>query len=326
MAQANVTSLEASAEYLGTGAIEVNDYQTDIEDIVRRASLVLPRMKTVRASGAFHRYFETTGIAVAAAQDPRALTATVSGPTRLERPAAVKAMTAQSNFGLFDVEVTRQQGTFASVEAKDAEDIINAIEVLRGQMLWTGNDTSLSLPTQLQWMGLLAQITQQATIAPGASIIDGLKAEVAAMVSNPLYVVKPTAIIVNPILGDYIDREAKAAKIELKEAVIAGVTVNALATQAGNLPLIPDVYLTTATGAAYGFGAPPAGNKGYWAAIITESMIEIPTLSVDGNPNSRLFTLGLLGDLARKLVAVRFDCVIAVGPSYGHSVVQVQRP
>jgi len=322
----NVTSMQASAEFLGTGAVEINAYQTEIEDIVRRGSLVLPRLKQVRATGAFHRFFEQVGIATAVAQDPRNLSATPSGPTRMERPAAVKALTSQSNFSLYDLEVTKQQGQFASVEATDVQDIVSAIQVKRGKMLWAGTDTSLAMPTTFEYVGLLTQITLQATIAPGASIIDGLKAEVAAMVSNQNYDVRPTAIILNPILANYIDTEAKAAKIELKESIIAGVTVQALATTAGILPLISDPYMPIAAGAAYGFGAPPAGSQNYFAAIVTEERIELPTLSIEGDPNPRVMQLGLVNDLNRKLVGVHFGCVIAIGPSYSHSIVCVQRP
>jgi hypothetical protein len=43
--------------------------------------------------------------------------------------------------------------------------------------------------------------------------LDALKAEIAAMVANVTYVNKPTAIYLNPILADLIDREAKAASL-----------------------------------------------------------------------------------------------------------------
>src|SRR6185369_10723036 len=84
------------------------------------------------------------------------------------------------------------------------------------QDVLAGTDTSMSSPTTLEWMGVLAQVTQQFTIALGASIIDGIKAQIALMVANQTYVVRPTAIYVNPILADLIDQEAKASHIELK--------------------------------------------------------------------------------------------------------------
>lgn len=333
MSQAEMMSLKAAADYLGTGAIEVNEYEPVITDIVRRRSVALQRFKQVPATGQPHRYFEQTAIAQAAfsttgGQGSSAISPSPSGPTRVERSAFIKAVVNQSNIALFDKMVTQQQKKFAEVIARDIEDIVSGINVTRAQGVWNGNDTSLTSPTTVQYVGLLSQITTQATIAPGASIIDGLKAEVAALFANPTYVVKPTAIYVNPVLGDYIDREARAGQITLTEIeVTSGVVVKALATQAGVLPLIGDQFLPAATGAAYGFSAPPAGNKNYFAVIITEDMVEMPYVSGEtDNPNPMLFQLGLTGNLSGQFVGVMFDAVIAKAATYAHAVVAVQRP
>ena len=333
MSQAEMMSLKAAADYLGTGAIEVNEYEPVITDIVRRRSVALQRFKQVPATGQPHRYFEQTAIAQAVfsttgGQGSSAISPSPSSPTRVERSAFIKAVVNQSNIALFDKMVTQQQKKFAEVIARDIEDIISGINVTRAQGVWNGNDTSLTSPTTVQYVGLLSQITTQATIAPGASIIDGLKAEVAALFANPTYVVKPTAIYVNPVLGDYIDREARAGQITLTEIeVTSGVVVKALATQAGVLPLIGDQFLPAASGAAYGFSAPPSGNKNYFAVIITEDMVEMPYVSGEtDNPNPMLFQLGLTGNLSGQFVGVMFDAVIAKAATYAHAVVAVQRP
>lgn len=330
---AQMMSLQAAADYLGTGAVEVNEYEPVILDIVRRRSVALQRFRQVPATGQPHRYFEQTAIAQAAfsttgGQGSAAISPTPSSPTRVERSAFIKAVVNQSNIALFDKMVTQQQKKFAEVVARDIEDIISGINVTRAQAVWNGNDTSLTSPTTTQYMGLLSQITTQATIAPGSSIIDGLKAEVAALFANQTYVVKPTAIYVNPILGDYIDREARNGQITLTEVeVTSGVVVKALATQAGNLPLIGDQFLPAAAGAAYGFSAPPAGNKNYFAVILMEEMLEMPYVSGEtDNPNPLLFQLGLTGNLSGQFVGVMFDSIIAKAASYAHAVVAVQRP
>ncbi|KVQ85563.1 hypothetical protein WK07_04535 [Burkholderia multivorans] len=326
--QAQMMDLSAAADYLGTGAIEIPIFEREIMDVVRRTSVALNRIEQVPATGHPHRYFEQTAIGQAAAVDPRNLSSTPTGPTRVERPAFIKAVTNQSNLSLFDKDVTEQQGQFASVVAKDVDDIINAIEVKRASMLWTGTDTSLSAPTTLEWMGGLAQITQTATVAPGASIIDAIKAQVAVMVANVTYVVRPTAIYLNPVLADYIDQEAKASRITLDSMeVTAGVTVTAISTQAGKLPLIGDPFMPADTAAKYGFSAPPAGNKNYYAVIMSEKEVEIPVISGrEFNKNPRLFQLGLTGNLAGQFVGVKFDAVIFKGASYAHTVLAVQRP
>ncbi len=323
----NVDHMSASADFLGTGAIETPVYDREIKDIVRRESPTLDRLKTVPASGHPTRYFEELAIATGTDTDPRAITTTVAGPTRVERAAMIKAFVAQSNISLFDRDVTMQQGMFGGLEEKDIGDLAKAITRVRAQQLWAGNDTSLVVPTTTQYVGLLTQITQQATIAPGASIIDGLKAEVATLFSNTTYVVRPSAIFVSPILADLIDREAKAAKIELKEAAVAGVTVTALATVAGIIPIISDPFMPTDTGSKYGFSAPPAGNRNYYAVIAMEEMIECHFIAGETkNPNPRIFQLGLVSDLSRKFIAIKFDTVIAVGASYAHATVCINRP
>lgn len=322
--------LDAAADFLGTGAVEVPVFEKEILDVVRRSSVSLQRFPQVPATGHPHRYFEQTAIATAQSVDPRSLSASATGPTRVERPAFIKAEIAQSNLSLFDKDVTEQQGQFASVVAKDVEDIPAGVEVQRATMVWAGTDTSLIAPTTLQWCGGLTQITQEFTVASGSSIIDGLKTAVATMVANLGFEVKPTAIYLNPLLGDLIDQEAKASRITLDSVeVVAGVSVAAISTQVGKLPLVGDPYMPTcpAATAQYGFSATPAGLKGYYASIIMEKLVEIAVISGKTfNPNPRIFQLGLTGNLAGQFVGVKFDCIIFKGPSYAHAVVQVIRP
>jgi hypothetical protein len=327
---AKMVDLNAAADYLGTGAVETPIFEKEIMDLVRRSSVALQRIPQVPATGHPHRYLEQTAIATATTTDPRNITPAATGPTRVERPAFIKAAVAQTNLSLFDKDVTEQQGQFATVVAKDVDDAVNSIEVLRGQMLWGGSDTSLVAPTTTQWMGGLAQITQEFTISSGSSIIDGLKTAVANMVANQQFVVKPTGIFLSPLLGDYIDQEAKASRITLDSVeVVAGVTVAAISTQVGKLPLIGDQYMPTcpASTAQYGFSATPAGIKGYYAVILMEKEVEIAVISgKEFKPLPRLFQLGLTGNLAGQFVAVKFDAPIFKGASYAHAVIQVLRP
>jgi hypothetical protein len=122
------------------------------------------------------------------------------------------------------------------------------------------------------------------------------------MAANTSYVVKPTAIYVNPVLGDYIDRESKALHIDLGTVVVAGVNVKAISTVAGDLPFIPDPWLQKWSGAAHGFSAPAGGNNTYAAVIVTESMH-----GGDGNMKPRILQLGLLANLTGQYVGVHFD-------------------
>lgn len=327
--RANFENVAAAADFLGNGAIEINRYESEITDIVRRKSYFIDRVSRIPATGHPHRYFEQTTIAAGAFTDPRNIAPTPTGPTRLERAAFIKAVTAQTNLSLFDVDVTRMQGQFAGLEAKDIEDIVNAIIITEAPAIWFGTDTSLSSPTTTQYVGLLTQITTQFVIAPGASIIDGIKAEVAALAAQTGFDVKPTGIYLNPITIDLIDREAKAQHIDLHTVnVVAGISVKAISTVVGDLPLLPDVWLTPSTGApGFGFSTPPTGNRSHWCVIVTESELEMPTVhGGDGNMNPRIFQLGLLANLTGQYVGVHFNAIIAKGFSYAHAVGQIQRP
>lgn len=322
------SDLSAAADYLGNGAIEVNMYETEIADLVRRDSVALTRFDVKPATGHPHRYFEQTAIAQGGFTDPRNIAPTATGPTRVERTAMIKGLTAQTNFGLFDTEVTRQQGQFARVEATDVEDVTNAVIRTAGPAIWGGTDTSLTTPTSVQFVGLVNQITNKSQIASGASIIDGIKAKVASIMANPTYKVRPTAIYLNPILADFIDREAKAQSIKLDNVDVAGVVVQGVRTQAGVLPLISDPDIGYATDNSYGFNAPAGGSANYFAFILTEPWIEVPVINGGGENTSllpRLFQLGLVGDLAAKYVAVWFAALIAKGGSYAHAMVAVTR-
>ncbi len=327
-ASSQFMSLQGAADFLGPGAIEINMYETEIFDIVRRESVAIQRFKKMPATGQPHRYFEQTAIATALFTDPRNITPTPASPTRVERSAIIKALVNQTNISIFDKDVTQQQGQFAQVVAQDIEDIANGIVVLSATAIWTGNDTSLTTPTTNQYFGLLTQITQTSVIAPGASIIDGLKTEVATMFGNVTFKVRPTCLYMSPQLANYLDQEAKANNVTFgSPTVIAGVTVKTLATQAGELPIIADPYIPSASGAAYGFNAPPANNLNYFCAILSENLVEMPYISgAIPNQNPRLFQLGLTGNLAGQYVAIKFDLILAKGPSYAHAVVAVQRP
>src|SRR5690348_10544869 len=214
--RAQFIELAAAADYLGPGAVEVNRYQSEITDIVRRRGAFGQRIRQVPATGHPSRFFEQTAIvspsAANAFVDPRNIVATVGSPTRSERSVPLKALVSQINYNLFDLEVGAQQSQFAFLQAKDLADGVEGLMRTHDVALWNGNDTSLSTPTTLQYFGAIAQIVaggNSTTIGTSASIVDGLKSTVAQMVSSSSFAVRPTAIYANPVLLDLIDREMK---------------------------------------------------------------------------------------------------------------------
>jgi len=322
--KAQFIDLYAAADFLGPGAIEVNRYQTEITDIVRRRGAFGQRIRQVPATGHPSRFFEQTAIvaptAATAFVDPRNIVATVGSPTRVERSVPLKALVSQINYNLFDMEVGAQQSQFAFLQAKDLADSVEGLLRTHDVALWNGNDTSLGTPTTTQYFGAIGQIVaggNSTTIGTSASIVDGLKGVIASMVANSSFEVRPTAIYANPVLLDLIDREMKAEfNVVLSTAEITGgLRVKTLSTQAGELPLIPEWALGYT-------GTPGSGTAVLPCYIVTEDLIEYHWLT-DTNP--RVFQLGLPGSLASQMVVVKFGGVVVKGASYAHYEVKVDR-
>jgi len=322
--KAQFLDLHGAADFLGPGAVEVNRYQTEITDIVRRRGAFGQRIKQVPATGHPSRFFEQTAIvspaAAAAFVDPRNIVTTVGTPTRVERSVPLKALVSQINYNLFDVEVGAQQSQFAFLQAKDLTDAVDGLMRTHDVALWHGNDTSLSAPTTTEYYGVARQVADAGSttnIDVDDSIIDGLREIVAKMVSNSSFEVRPTAIYANPVLLDLIDREMKDTHnvVLSTTEVAAGLRVKTLSTQAGELPLIPEWALSYT-------GTPGSGTAQLPAFIVTEDMIEYHWLT---DPNPRVFQLGMSGSLAQQMVAVKFGAVVAKGAAYAHHKVVVTR-
>ena len=322
--KAQFLDLNAAADYLGPGAVEVERYQTEITDMVRRRGVFGQRIKQVPATGHPSRFFEETAIASpTAAQafvDPRNIQPTSQAPTRVECSVPLKALVSQINYNLFDMEVGSQQSQFAYLQAKDLTDAVEGLLRTHDVALWNGTDTSLSAPTTAQYFGAMGQIAaggNTTTIGANASIVDGLKSTVAALVANSSFEVRPTAIYANPVLLDLIDREMKTEfNVVLSTTEIAaGLRVKTLSTQAGELPLIPEWALSYT-------GTPGSGSAVLPAYIVSEDMIEYHWLT---DPNPRIFKLGLPSSLMTQSVVVKFGAPVVKGASYAHYEVKVNR-
>jgi hypothetical protein len=321
---ATFASIQATADYIGPGAIEVPLYQTEILDICRRSSPFGQRIKQVPATGHPSRYFEETAIpnpgAAAGFVNPRSIAPTVVTPTRVERAVPLKALVSQMNYNLFDMELGKQQQQFAYLQAKDLVDTVSGLMVTHDVALWNGNDTSLSTPTTNQYMGVTAQIAaggNTVTVTTAEKIVTTIKTTVAQMVAQSGFHVRPTAIYANPVLLDLIDQELLSDyNVVLNTSEIAaGLRVKAITTQAGELPLIPDWSLSYT-------GTPGTGNAVLPAYIVTEDLIEYHWL---GDPTPRIFQLGLPNSLSYQYVAVKFGAPVVKGATYAHYQVLVDR-
>jgi hypothetical protein len=102
--KAQFLDLHAAADFLGPGAVEVNRYQNEITDIVRRRGIFGQRIRQVPATGHPSRFFEQTAISAPTAAtgfvDPRNIVATIANPTRSERSVPLKALVSQIKYNL----------------------------------------------------------------------------------------------------------------------------------------------------------------------------------------------------------------------------------
>lgn len=320
--------VHASADFLAPGAIEINRYQTEILDRLRRRFPFGQRINLVPATGQPSRYFEQVSLPNAGFTDPRKLAATASQPGRIEQTVLLKALMAQINFGLFDVEVNQQQGQYTYLEAKDLTDTVDAVLRLHDIALWTGNDTSLTLSTSTQYFGVSGQLINATalgapnliTVPATGSFVDTIKHQASRMVANLTYEVRPSAFYANPLMLDLIDKEAKQFQLYFNRVeILPGVVVQGIPTQMGILPFIPDPAITVFAPAGSFAGDPGSTYTGF---IMSEDLVEYHWLT---NPLPRVFQLGLLGNLASQYTVLKFGGVVAKGAGYAHAVVFATR-
>lgn len=321
--------VNASADFLTNGAIETPRYQADIVDRLRRRFPFGQRINLTPATGQPSRWFEQTALPGGGFTDPRRLNPTPQMVSRIEQTVLLKALISAINFSLFDVEVNQQQNQFAYIEAKDLSDAIDGILKVHDQALWSGNDTSLTVPTSQQYFGVSGQIfaaapfanvPNQISIPASGSLVDAIKRQVARMGANLIFEVRPSAFYGNPLFLDLVDREAKTMQLYFnKVEIMPGVIVTAIPTQLGILPFISDPSITVA--APNGGVAGDTGST-YTGFIISEDMVEYHYLT---NPLPRVFQMGLTTNLASSYTVVKFGAPVVKGSRYAHSSVLATR-
>ena len=85
--KAQFMDLHAAADFIGPGAVEVNRYQTEITDIVRRRGVFGQRIKQVPATGHPSRFFEADGDSLADRGQRHSWIHATSWPRSGRRPA-----------------------------------------------------------------------------------------------------------------------------------------------------------------------------------------------------------------------------------------------
>lgn len=331
MSQAQFVNISAAADTLANGAIIVPEFQPEITDLVRRSGVLGQRIEKVPATGSISRWFDQTAIADGNWTDPHTIAPTATSPTRVEKSLTIKAVTNQINYSLFDLETVGQQGnTFAQLKAKDLKDMVNGILRLRDKGIINGTDTVSGNQVGnggTQFVGLVNQITKTQTIGSAASILDSLRTQVANMVNDPLFAVRPTAIYMNPIALDYLEQEVKNANNAIRYIgtdvanVGAGLSVFGIHTAAGLLPVIPEPFLTMDQ-TIPNIAAASAGLHNYPFLIVSESLLEYHYI---GSADPRVYQLGTLSNLNESYVGIMFGGVVAKLAANAHTVGVIQR-
>lgn len=312
---ASFVDLQAAADYVGPGAIFLPEYDKEITDLLRARGALAQRIKYRPATGDPSRWFEVTAKNGGKFVDKRNLSATPGVTTRAEYAVSMKAIISKASFGLFDTEVNAQQGNFPNLVAQELNDRIEDVIMIEDDALWSGD----SAVDPLQYDGLLKLITKTGSVAKTDSIVDGIRREVAKMVANKAYRVRPTAIYIDPIALDELEKEVKNATTTMKNVmareveVVPGLIVPALATAAGILPLIPEnQFQSTVSGT----------DTLFKAAIVTENLIEYHYVTT---PKPRVFKLGMTEDLAGTYVVVKFGAPVVRGAAIAHEIVTITR-
>lgn len=327
---AQFVNLSSAADYLGNGTIVVPEFQSEINDIVRRHGVLGQRINYVPATGSISRWFDQTAISDGNYTDPHTIAPVATSPTRVEKSLTIKSITNQINYSLFDMETVMQQNVFNQLRAKDLTDMINGIYRLRDKGLWQGNDTVSGNQVGnggTAFVGLVNQITKLQTIAPTASILDSIRTQIANMVNDPLFTVRPTCIYMNPIAIDYLEQEIKASNNAIRyigtdlQEVKAGLSVMGIYSAAGFIPVVPEPFLVM-NQAIPGIGAAPASNNNYPFAIVSEDLVEMHYV---GSKDARIFELGKTSNLNQSFVGILFGAPVAKLSANAHTVGVIQR-
>lgn len=304
-----VSFAAATADYIGNEGIEVPVFEKTILDKTRKRGVLLQRVQTKAATGHPTRYFERVPHDSKHAWiDPRKIDHALDTTVDIEeRSAYIKALVDGITFTKFDREVYSQQGSmFGNFEAQNLNEVITDMLDAQDKAVWTGGATSLMDSSSAEYCSLLTQITNKGTIAKDARLVKGIMDNVAALMYNKQYNVRPTAIYMNPLDIAKLNAQELDEKDKIKiydTQVVEGIDVPAILTAAGKLPIIADVYCPQ--------------NK---IAILDEDMLERQYVA---SATPRVYQLGTEKDLATRYIAVLFDTFIVRGGNYAHMIVDV---
>lgn len=311
------------ADYNTSHYIHLPVFQEGMLDEIRRDYTILNRIKAVPATGYPSRYWEQTKLPQNTAfVDVRGGGEGFTGYSknaidedygRVEKSLYLKCQVSRIKFTLFDKEVVKQQGdsVMEALLEKDMRDMMVQFYRAKNDAVWNGKAASPDDSTTKDYCGLLTQIGgAAATIASTDTetrLCDVIRTEIAKQVADKNWDKKVTAIYANPLSIDILEQELQkdfpGYRTQNQVEILPGVTVTSIQTQAGRLPIIPDVYLPIGEA---------SGKAVHHFVLMNENMIERHYLTT---PEPRVFKMSQTEELLDDYLAICFDAIVLKGRS-----------
>lgn len=322
------------ADYNQSHYWEFPEFQQGIQDFIDRKVTILPRIKTVPATGYPSRYKEQTKLPhnatfadVRTGVDKKGsygLTSINDDYGRVEKVVFLKCLVSRIKYTLFDKEMVQQQGQETELLKKDFMDMLNDFYMTQNDKIWNGTATGPDDTSSLEYSGILTQVKNKVSIAnpydfttkQGDMITDQIRAQIAKQLADAKWNVWPTAIYADPVLVDRIINEERD-RAGVRQVIPDGMTlangwkVPTINTAIGNLPLISDSALKATT---------VEDKTKHTIAVINEDLIERHYLT---SPTPRIFKMSLNSDLLDDYVAVLFDGLVVKGADTAHFLMDV---
>lgn len=300
----------ATADYIGTGAIHVPVFEQTILDNTRKRGVLMQRVAAKAATGHPTRYFEKVAHdSKHKFIDPRKITHDLDTEIdHVEKSAVIKGLVDGLTLTKFDREVYSQQGAqFGDLSAQALNEMVTDMLDAQDRAVWTGTAADLMDTTNPEYCSILTQVKKTGTIEQGARLTKGIIQNVAALMYNKQYAVRPSAIYMNPLDKALLDEQEMDEKDKMKMydvEVLPGIKITGIMTAAGILPIITDIYC-------------PVGK----ILITDEKQLERRYVA---SAAPRIYQLGTEKDLAQRWIAVLFDTFIVKAAEYGHMVVTIK--
>lgn len=298
-----------AATYFGPGALLIDEYDPIILDDIRRESILWNRIDKRLAPGETTNGFDQTGISTGRAAPRRNLSFSATYATRVARtPKTIKAIVADTQFGIFDRSVYQQQGRrFGNLEAKDVADLGTACIRKWAVLAYTGAAGS----NDDEFDGLRTLVPTGDTIADDQSIVAGICDALIGMTNSTSVVTRPTAIYTNAKVIQMINMELLKVGDKLLYAPIkVGDSVfdtAQLATPVGFMPLIADPWNSVVAGTP----------NVYPTFIMDESKLSWQYVEVLGaaGADPRTFEIAMTNALEVQYKTVMFGAMEILGAS-----------